>query len=554
MRRFLLLVALIACPDKPPDTPIDEPEDPLRALIIDEPAPGGWTGVGPVQVRGRFENLVDIRVDGATAGVNGDRFEASTDLVRGMNLIHATGVSPGGVEYATHIGLIAGDTANPDEPVDDAARVRLNQPGLDLAMTVAAGLLDPDAIEALLMASNPVYSTAGDPEITVDATSFALGDTALSVEAQPGKARLTATLTDLSIGADVDARSGRLTAELSQTLSADRVVITGDLAAVVVDGVFQTTLSDVDVVLTGFSVDTSEWPSWLTGSLTDLILTEVVEGVVRGILPDLLPPVIDEQLNSLDLSFETTVLERPARMKAVLTDAAFDDDGLAIDVQLDVDIDGLQPRQAPGYLRVERAPVQADRTADLGVGLVDDVLNLAAFEAWRAGLIAYTVTTEDGSLPPYVLDALGGARIGTITVSADLPPTIVEHEGTLRAQLGELRVRVDTIGGRNGEYLILAVGGHIDLVLSVTDGVLQAGFGDKSLVLTARETDWEGSLAEVTEVVEELLPLEVALALLSDLEIPLPSIGGLKVQGATVNRGSGGTHTMVAVDLEPIEQ
>ncbi|MFK7931777.1 MAG: hypothetical protein AB8H79_26610 [Myxococcota bacterium] len=553
MRRLLFVAGFIACTGSTPDVP-DEPEDPLRALVIESPAPATWTTQGPVDVSGTYENLVNLRVGETPATVGDGTFSGATELIRGTNLVRASGESPGGTLYQAHVGLIAGPVADPEQAIADAAQVRLNEPGLDLAMSVAAGLIDEEAIEAILLASNPVYSKVDDPELTVDATSFALGGTALDIDALDGSARLTATLTDLAIGADISGRSGRLTVDLSQTLSATTAVVTGDLGITVQEGEFRTTLTNVDVVLTGFAVDTSNWPSWLTGSLTDLLLTEIVEGLIRGFLPDLLPAVIDEQLNSLDLSFQTTLLERPAQVKARITSAEFDPDGLAIGTELDVDIDGLQPKEAPGYLAGATGSATADTTSDLSLTLTDDLLNMAAFEAWRAGLLTYTLSTQEGTLPPYVLDALGGARNGVVQISADLPPTIVEEEGQLRAQIAELRIRIDTIDGDNGSYLILAAGGHIDLDLAVEDGVLKVSFGKKSIELTVRQTDWTGSLVEVTQVVEGLLPIEIALALLGDLEFPLPTVAGLKVQGADVQRSSTTLHSRVAVDLEPTDR
>ena len=112
-------------------------------------------------------------------------------------------------------------------------------------------------------------------------------------------------------------------------------------------------------------------------------------------------------------------------------------------------------------------------------------------------------------------------------------------------------MRLDTIDGANGEYVIMAVGGHIDLDLSVQDGVMKVGFGEKDLRITVRETDWSGSLVEATEQIEGLLPLDIALGLLEDIEIPLPTFAGLTVKSATVSRDASTVHTLVGVSLEP---
>lgn len=553
---FLLAIPLLlGCKPEPVDSDTDEPEQPHLALVITEPAPASWLGEGPVAVRGTVENLGDVRVDGLAASAADGTFGAETTLERGIHLIEASGVSGAGTTYRTHMGVMAGETGDPDAPVSDAAEMRLNEAGLDLALDVAADLLDGEAIESALVAANPVYELDdGETHVTVNVTSFALGGADLDVDPGDGEADLTVTLTDVSIGVFVDGTRGSFFFSVNQTATVRTAVLTAKVGVSVEDGRIATPLSDVDVVLTDFSLDTSDWPSWLTGSFTDALLTEMAESALRYAIVQVLPPVIEEQLNSLELSFELTLLERSARVSADLTDAAFDPDGLALQVDLDAQIDGVQPVSAPGYLLAPTSSPTVDRTAALASGLSDDLLNLLAFEAWRAGMLSYSLSTEDGSLPPYILDALGGARSGIVRIEADLPPAIVEVDGTLRAQLGELRVRLDTVDGENGSYVIMAVGGHVDLVLQVVDGVLTVGFGDKDLRLTVRDTDWTGSLVQVTEQIEGILPLEVALSLLTDIEFPLPTMAGLAVDQATVTRDASGFHTDVAVELVRVEE
>lgn len=554
MRGVLILALLVGCKGETGVEPLpDEPEDPLSALIIEAPVPGQWAAEGAVEVMGTYDNVSDIRVGGQAATAQDGRFEGDFTLVHGMNLVEVTGVSPAGTTYATHHGVIAGQVASPDEAVGDAARLRLNESGLDLLLELGAGLIQGEAIGALLVTGEPIYELAGDPSVTITPTAFSMGAVGMDVDPKQGQAELTITLDDLSISADVFGRYGGGFAELAQTLTADRVTLTGKLGVDVVDGGFKTTLTDVDVVLTGFGFDDTNVPEWLRGSLTDLILAEVLEGALRVAITDIVPPIVDEQLNGLDLSFQTELLARLLTGRAEITDANFDPEGLVVTADLDVSIDGLNPVDAPGYLKAPSGEASLSTAGDLGLGLADDVLNLVTFEAWRAGMLTYQLSTEDGSLPGYVLSALGGARTGFVTIRADLPPTIVEIDSGLRAQIGELSIRLDTIDGDNGEYVIMAVGGHIDLDLAVEEGVLSVGFGEKDLRITVRDTDWTGSLVEVTEQMEGLLPLDIALGLLEDLEIPLPSFAGLAVRSATVERDASRYHTNVSVSLEKIE-
>jgi hypothetical protein len=534
----------------------DEPVQPHLALTIDSPAPATWHAEGTVDVTGTVETLTDLRLQGGPVTASDGAWGAPVTLERGTNRIQVEGTSPGGTLYGTHVSVIAGDTIDPDAPVRDGASLRLNRGGLDLVLDLAAAQLDEATLrELLITGEEPLYTYDQDgTRVDVAVTDLGLGGVDIDVEPGPGTADLTVTLTDLSLSLFAEGTSGALFFEVAESLTVDRAELVGTLGVAVVDGEIRTTLTDVDVRLVGFRVDLSDWPSWIQGTFTDLLLTEVVEGALRTAVAEVVPPLVDEQLNSLDLSYEIELLETPIRVEATLTDAAIDPDGLALATDLAVDMPAAGAVDAPGALASPEATPVLDTTSDLAVGLADELLNVAAYQAWRADLLTYTLSTDEGTLPAYVLDALGGARTGRVAISADLPPTIVAREGGLRAQVGELRVRLDTIGGDRGEYVILAAGGHIDLDLEVVDGVLQVGFGEKDLVLAVRDTDWEGSLVEVTDQVADLVPLELALSLLEDLTFPLPTFAGVGIQGATVVRDAGDAHSNLAVRLSRVEE
>lgn len=534
----------------------DEPVQPHLALTIDSPAPATWHAEGTVDVTGTVETLTDLRLQGGPVTASDGAWGAPVTLERGTNRIQVEGTSPGGTLYGTHVSVIAGDTIDPDAPVRDGASLRLNRGGLDLVLDLAAAQLDEATLrELLITGEEPLYTYDQDgTRVDVAVTDLGLGGVDIDVEPGPGTADLTVTLTDLSLSLFAEGTSGALFFEVAESLTVDRAELVGTLGVAVVDGEIRTTLTDVDVRLVGFRVDLSDWPSWIQGTFTDLLLTEVVEGALRTAVAEVVPPLVDEQLNSLDLSYEIELLETPIRVEATLTDAAIDPDGLALATDLAVDMPAAGAVDAPGALASPEATPVLDTTSDLAVGLADELLNVAAYQAWRADLLPYPLSTDEGPLPAYVLDALGGARTGRVAISADLPPTIVAREGGLRAQVGELRVRLDTIGGDRGEYVILAAGGHIDLDLEVVDGVLQVGFGEKDLVLAVRDTDWEGSLVEVTDQVADLVPLELALSLLEDLTFPLPTFAGVGIQGATVVRDAGDAHSNLAVRLSRVEE
>jgi hypothetical protein len=551
MRPFAIALLLAAgCRSETGQRPVDEPEQPHLALILDTPAPASYLEIGPASVTGRYDNLGDLTLAGAPIqGVDGT-FSGTVDLVRGTNRIEVTGRSGGGTTYAAHNAVIAGTFGDPDAPVEDGVRARLNRGGLKVLGTLAAEAVTPDLLRGALVTGEPLTAwSEGNTEVLVEITALDFADPTFAITPLDGAGRIDVSLYDLDLGVHLDATSGRFSASLDQRVTATRVRILGDLGVRVEGGVVRTSLTNVDVSLEGLQFDTSRLPSWLQGEFTDLVIQVVLEGVLRGVLPDLLPPLVDARLATLDLSFAATVLERAILARATPSAAAFDSDGLEIAANLAVTVDGVRARPAPGYLTSALVTPTVDRKADLALALRDDVLNLAAFHGWRADLIAARLSTDDESLPVFVFDALGGSRHGAVTVSADLPPTIVGAGDAIVAQVGELRVRIDTEDGANGEYLIAAASGEVALTPSVADGALTLAFGDTDLRLTVRDTDWTASLPEATAQIERLLPIELALGLLTDLSFPLPTLGPIAIAGAVTTRDPSGVHTRVAIDL-----
>jgi hypothetical protein len=550
MRLLLPLALLVACRSETGQRPLDEPERPHLALLIDEPPPAAWLGLGQTAVSGRYDNLGDLALDGAAIAYDAGAFSSTYTPSRGTNRVTLTGRSRAGTVYETHNAVIAGAFAPPDAPIARGVAARVNKGGLDRLGALAAAALTVDALRPALVTGEPLTAwSEGDTTVLVEITDLAFERPEIGIAPRDGSGRLSLALHALDLGVALDATSGRLSASLTQRATADRVQVTGDLAVRVVDGAVRTSLTNVDVKLDGLRFDTSRLPSWLQGSFTDLVIQVVLEGVLRGVLPDIVPPIVDAQLATLDLSVDLTLAGRSIRAAARIADAGFDPDGLRIDADVSVTVDGALARTAPGYLSSPLTEPSPDRRADLALAVRDDVLNLAAFHAWRADLIGYRLSTDDESLPPFVFEALGGSRHGAVTASADLPPTFIDVDGALRAQIGELALRIDTEDGRNGEYLVAAASGHADLGLSVVAGVLKIAVGRADVALAVRDTDWTDSLPEATAQLDALLPIDVALALLSDIALPLPTLGELTIAGAGAARDPSGLHTNVAIDL-----
>jgi hypothetical protein len=176
-------------------------------------------------------------------------------------------------------------------------------------------------------------------------------------------------------------------------------------------------------------------------------------------------------------------------------------------------------------------------------------MNRMLYEAWGAGILELTLSTYDGSLEPFLLTPLH-AEEGTIAVSASLPPVLVEDDGKLQAQVAELIVTIDTPDGELGSHLQIAVHAFVEVDLLYEEGEIALDLGDVNLSLMVRQSDWGASNEAVTQLVEEMLPLETMLALLGTISFPVPEIQGLVLGDVVVSRDPGGLHTGLTAALE----
>jgi hypothetical protein len=534
--------------------PFAEPD-----LALTSPAAAAWMDAEPVDVTGRAENLTDVTItrgdDVLSAAVDDDHtFTTELELERGINVVEARGTDQrGDLHYVRH-GVIAGEFADPGNAMDDAVQMRVNQGGLDVLVDLASEMLDPVEIGSSIQAMNPVYEDAygvlGWDAVTIRADVGDLYFDPPSLEASPASGVLTLEAEIPNLWLSVYASGDVVGWDFGEWvwIWADSADITGRLTVEVDDGELVVELREAEVELANFGFDTSILPTDVEGWL----LADTVRGMLEEQLVDQIeaqvPALIEEQLAALDLSFETELLERTLAIEASFASASVDPDGLVLALDLDVDVPSSGTKVYSGYLTADARPAETSHTADLGLSLSDDMLNRVLFEAWRSGMLDVTLSTEDGSLDPILLTSLQ-ADAGSISINAALPPVIVESEGGLQAQIGELLVTIQTPGGAMGEHLLLAVSVFVELEVAVDDGSLSLEVGSPTLSMMVRESDWGASNEATTQLIEQMLPIDTFLLLLADLSFPIPELGGVSIEQATVTRDDSGVYTGIDVQV-----
>lgn len=548
---MVLLLGLLACKtEEAEEVRVPDPE-----LTLQSPAPAAWLPLGEVAAHGTCGNVETVQLNGeaATFDVEAGTWEGRVSLDRGVNVIEARGVAPDGEYRFERHAVLSGDYADPGQPIEDAADLRVNQSGLDKAMDWAAGMVDPATITAAAAGMNPVYEdTYGvfgwdAVEIAADIDDIQFSPLELTATPSQNLLELEAVIPDLFVDLQAYGEAVWIDFDVDASMAADQAVVTGWLMVDTTDeGTLDVELIDATVELQGFTYDTSLLP----GDVESYLFVESIRGVLEDLLVDqiktLVPELMEEQLAGLDLSFDLELMGVPLSVSASFDDATIDEDGIALGTDIDVYAPGNGAHTYTGYLTAPTSTPTLSRSADLSAALYDDLLNRVLFEVWRAGIADMRLSTDDGSLEPLYLLALKADQ-GTIQLTPGLPPVVVEKNGGLELQLGELEVTLDTPGGELGDHLVASVNVFAPVEIYATDGVVKLDLGDPTLVMMVRESDWGADDVTITELLEEALPLDLLLGLLN-IEYPLPSLAFLEVNTATTERD--GFNTTLEIELK----
>lgn len=552
MRTFVFAAIALLSACKPqqlaPDAPYVDPE-----LRVQD---GGlWQAAGTTRVQGVARGVTDVTVNGAPAQVADDQFAVDLPLARGVNLLDARGLDGRGDEVFTRQGLLAGDFAAPDGPVGQALTLRVNESGLHKATDLVSGLIDPVAIGAGVTALNPVYADSygvfGWDAVTVEANLLSLQFSNLVIEpdARPGALYLEIHVPNLEVHVGVDGDIVGIDFAEDAYLGATDAIITANALVSVVNGQLQLELVAPTVTLDGFWYDVSLIP----GDIESYILVDTVRGAIEGALvgqlEELVPPLLEGALADLDISFQTELLGKQVSIAADFTDATIDEAGLQLNTDIQVTVPGDAGKPWVGYLSAPQVAARPSFSDDLGLAISDNLLNNVFFQAWRSGMLQLDLDSARGDIEPIFLSQLGATDAARVVIDAQLPPVIVERDGRLQAQVTELLVRIETPDGDNGEFLDLAVTAYIDVDMQIRGGVLGVSMGTPELVIDVRDSDWGASNNTISNLLAAELPIDTLLALVGDIEFPLPSFAGITIGDADASRDSTGVYTSVGVNF-----
>jgi len=527
------------------------------SLTLEDPAPASWYAAGPATASGTASALSEITVNGERAVLDGADFTAPVTMTRGINLFEARGIDDTGHALFVRHGVLAGDFADPSIPVDDALILRLNQGGLDHALDAVGAMFDEAAINDAIAGLDPIYEDSygilgwNAVEVAADIGSISFDPPALQANPSTDLLALEVALPELSVWVPVSGAVLGWDFDVDAWIWAESAEVAGSLTLEVDDaGHLVAELNSAEVDLVGFGYDTSLLP----GEIETFILVDTIRGALEDMIlekvEEAVPALLASQLSTLDLSFETEVLDKAVAIDALFSSAQIDEDGVQLGTQLNVTIPSSDRKRYAGYLSARGAAPTHERHADVGLTVSDDLLNRVLFEAWRGELLDLELSSETGDLDPILLTQLGATHAASVIVRADLPPVVVDRDGQLQAQIGELQVSILTPGGDYGNQLDLSVTIYVDLEIAILDGELVLELGDPEVLMMARDNDWNVSNETLTNLLAESLPIDLLLAMLGDFRFPLPTLGGLTLDRASVERDQSEIHSRVAIEMK----
>jgi hypothetical protein len=542
-RSHLVLMSLLAFGCKKKDvvepTTTDGGGDPSEiSLEIVSPALGAHVPTGSLTVDGTQSGLSNLTMNGDGMDAADGSFSVELEAERGINAFEAFG-EKGTTFRLVRRSVLAGVFGDPSGPIPDAVGIRLNQGGLDAVGVLVSNLADPATLEAGVKAANPLYESF---VVDVYLETLAFDPLRVDFDPQPGKLLLDLVIPQLDILLRLDTLG-----DIDLYATADEARVSG-VVVLGTDGQGHLTadFTEASVELVNFDYDTSLIPGdWSFGEGT---IEGIMEDTLLGQIEALVPGLLADQLSTLELAFDLDLLGTPVSISSEFAAAGVDGDGVQLVVDIDVEVPSNGTKVSPGFLTANVDRPVPNKTADMSMSLSDDLVNRLLFEAWTGGLVDLSLSTDDGSLPGAYLEPFGTNQ-GTITLDAKLPPVLVQKGEETELQIGELHIRLDTPTNEDFKFIDLALSAKIPVDLEVVNGSLTVRLGDPDLDFIVRDTDWNVENSYLTTLLEEQLPLDSLIVLFGNFSFELPTIGGLSLQNAAIDRDESGVFTNVAVEL-----
>ncbi len=545
-------------------------------LAVTGPTPASWLPVGEVSVNGTWTDgwhgLDSVAVDESTATASSSTWAGAAGLTDGLNVSTVSAVDddpyPKGNASDIMFGVLAGVTAPLADSLRESMEVYATDEALDALGSQLGDAFDASAIEAALIASNPVLeTTVGCLDITATALSLTFDEPVVHLSPDPPGLMLELEIPNLDVEMRIDgdvcgigsiSDTGHITAS-SVTAQATydlEVPTPGDVVATV--RYQEVAVNDADIDFPGLEATLASFGTSVEALGIDP--ATLLEDQLGTLLESEVPALLEATFEAIqvDQTFEAVGAE--LTLKAILSDIVVDVGGMLL--RLDSNVSSsttwseLPPN--PGSLTLVGDP--PDYTAigdDLALSLSLDALNRLMHLAWSAGAFTQQVDGVDDST---VIALLGAYFPGVTSVSIGLtpllPPVVVpgDEASPLWFQLGEMQL--DLVGDIDGASVPLGTGKLFvqgDLAVGLADGALDLSVENPDLTvdLTPDGPDDVGQSEEL-EALFTAGAGSLVGGLLPSIHFELPSLGDIALTPSGVaTAGSAGTWVEIEGALGP---
>lgn len=348
------------------------------------------------------------------------QFSQPLILKPGMNVVRVeAGDKSGNRTVTAHSVMVAERFIGNNEAIQDALAVRLNRGAFTAIEGFAESAITGPKMEALIMARNPLfekdYKVFGLTAATVklEAESVSLGQPDLNLNPVAGALEISGSLPNVSVDVRAYGKGlGLIPYNVRGSVSASQVDVSGQ-AIVTVDAQGQLTidLDQVTTTLTGFSFNIRGIPGVLENLVKNFV-KGFIEKQAKKIIEDTLPPILNQNIAGLASQPVTqNIFGLTITAGVQPTHIAFDAQGASVVVDGDVAIapvPGTTVPQSPGSFGTFGAAPSITGNSDVILAVNDDMINRASHAAWQAGLLNYSIDTNNVpvQLPSFInLDA-----------------------------------------------------------------------------------------------------------------------------------------------------
>ena len=505
--------------------PVAEPEDEVAVHNF----PGELRILAPARasfIEQSFSGRVEVRGEGASAELTiGEQtitpaedgsFTASISAVRGLNLLRVVSG-----EDAVDTPFVYGTFAPATEAVPAAVAVRINEQGFaskdgdEVSLEVLANRALEDADLLAALKGKKLSGSVAGAKWTFDVKSAKYGKTKVDLGPREGGATFEARVSDVRVEGKLSVKVFGVGPSGDVSLTADAAEVGGHIGVHLKGSALDATASEVQTTLKGFQYHSGNagFPCCVDDIMTG-ILRPKIEDAAQTQVRDALRESFVFALSQLALP-KTMDLEAAGFPATITIDEAFDGakfgkDGaeLTAAVRFHHAFAATDPgAQAPGWLKVGKAPGKMSTVPAFGVSISIDALNQALFAAWGQNGLERSI--DDVPLA------------GTLHLAPRLPPLVLADEaGNLHAAAGEIDITAEIGGSPVHAALTVqdAVDVHID---AATSSLVLTPGPEPKISITWLEDD--GLTDEFRQTVESMA-IDLLPSLLGPVELPIPSI------------------------------